>query len=111
MGGERVPQPVRVGDDPPQRARVETPAARREEQGVVRATRAGAEGGTSRPGAIGSAGGASSQARPCLAQIAGEPERRLLAERHNALFAALAAADVHELLLEVDVAEVEADGL
>ena len=48
---------------------------------------------------------------PRLAQVAGEPERRLLAERDDALLAALAAADVHELLLEVDVAEVEADGL
>ena len=48
---------------------------------------------------------------PRVAQVAAEPVRRLLAERHDALLAALAAADVHELLLEVDVAEVEADRL
>ena len=36
--------------------------------------------------------------------------RRLLAERHRALLAAL-AADEHELLLEVDVAQVEPDRL
>ena len=48
---------------------------------------------------------------PRVAQVAAEPVRRLLAERDDALLAALAAADVDELLLEVDVAEVEADGL
>ena len=35
--------------------------------------------------------------------------RRLLAERHDPLLVAL-AADVDELLLEVDVGEVEVDG-
>ena len=37
-------------------------------------------------------------------------ERRLLAERDDALLAAL-SADVHHLAVEVDVAEVERDGL
>ena len=37
-------------------------------------------------------------------------ERRLLAERDDALLAAL-AAHVHDLAVEVDVAEVERDGL
>jgi hypothetical protein len=36
-----------------------------------------------------------------------EPERRLFAEGHDALLAALGAADVYELLVEVDVGEVE----
>ena len=48
--------------------------------------------------------------RPRLAQVAGDGVRRLLAERHDALLAAL-AAHAHELLLEVDVAEVEPDRL
>ena len=47
---------------------------------------------------------------PRVAEVAREPVRRLLAERDDALFAALAVADVDELLLEVDVSEVEADG-
>ena len=37
-------------------------------------------------------------------------ERRLLAERDDALLAAL-SAHVHDLAVEVDVAEVERDGL
>ena len=46
-----------------------------------------------------------------VAEVARHPVRRFLAERHDAVLAALAAADVHELLLEVDVAEVEPDRL
>ena len=45
-----------------------------------------------------------------VAQIERDDVRRLLAERHHALLAAL-PADAHVLLLEVDVAEVEADRL
>ena len=48
---------------------------------------------------------------PRFAEVAGEPVLRLLAERHDAVLAALAVADVDELLLEVDVAEVETDRL
>jgi hypothetical protein len=33
---ERVPEPVRVGEEAPERARVEPPASRREEQRVFR---------------------------------------------------------------------------
>src|SRR5215472_2488419 len=87
---ERVTQPMWVGDDPAQCARVEALAPRGEEEGVVRTAR---------------------ESRPRLAQVAAEPERRLLAERHDPLLPALAAADEHELLLEVDVPEVETDGL
>ena len=48
--------------------------------------------------------------RPGLAQVAGDGERGELAERHDALLRAL-AAHPHELLVEVDVAEVETDRL
>ncbi len=88
--GERVPQPVRVGDDPAQGARVEAAPAHGQEECVVCSLR---------------------QVRPRLAQVAAEPKRRLLAERHDALLAALAAPDSQELLLEVDVSEIEAYGL
>ena len=86
---ERMAQPMRVGDDPAQRARVEAASASGEEERIVRSSR---------------------QLRPSLPQIAPEPERRLLAERDDALLASLGAADVHELLLEVDVSEVETHG-
>ncbi len=65
-------------------------------------------------GRAGFAGGASSlarQRRTALAEVARHPERRLLAERDDALLAALAVAHVDELLLEVDVGEVEPDRL
>ena len=45
-----------------------------------------------------------------VAQVAGDVVRGLLAERDDALLAAL-AVDVQRLALEVDVREVEADGL
>ena len=48
---------------------------------------------------------------PRVAQVARDEVRRLLAERDDAVLAALALAHVHALLLEVDVAEVEADRL
>ena len=47
---------------------------------------------------------------PAVSEVAREMERGLLAERHDALLAAL-SADVHDLAVEVDVAEVERDGL
>src|SRR5947207_2171662 len=86
VGRERVPEPMRVGDDPPQRARVEPAAAGGEEECVVRFLR---------------------KRWPGLAQVAAEPERCLLAEWDDPVLAALAAANVHELLLEIDVGEVE----
>ena len=51
------------------------------------------------------------RARPRLTQVAREPVGRLLAERDDAILAALAVADVDELLLEVDVGEIERDRL
>jgi len=44
-------------------------------------------------------------------QVTGQQLRRALAERHDAVLRALSPADVHELLVEVDVAQVEADRL
>src|SRR5690348_13002879 len=90
VGGEGMPEAMGVGNDATERARVEAATARREEQGVVGSRR---EGGAR------------------LAEVAAEPDRRLLAERDDALLATLAAPDVDELLLEVDVSEVEAHGL
>jgi hypothetical protein len=43
-------------------------------------------------------------------EVTREPPARLLAERDDAFLSSF-AAHVHELLLEVDVAEVEADSL
>jgi len=88
MRGERVPQTVRVRNDPAERAGVEPAAACREEDGVVRAFR---------------------QLGPSVAQVPAEPQRSLLAERHDAILSALAAANMHVLLLEVHVTEIEAD--
>src|SRR5581483_6571036 len=90
VGGEGVPEPVGVGDEPAQRRGVEPAAARGEEEGVVRAAR---ERGAR------------------LAQVPRDERRRLLAQWYDTVLRALAQADVHELLLEVDVAEVERDRL
>src|SRR5712692_1202447 len=80
---------MRVRHDPPQGARVEPPASDREKKGL-----------SPIPHELG----------PRVAQIAREPPRGLLAERHDALLAAL-AAHANELLLEVDVREIEVDRL
>ena len=87
--GERVAELVRVRREPAQRARVEPAAAGGEEDGVLGALR---------------------QLRPAVAEVERRAGSGLLAERDGALLAAL-AADVEELLLEVDVLEVEADRL
>src|SRR6266516_7123330 len=89
MRCERVTQSVRMREEASQRRRVEPAAARRHEERVLRITH---------------------ELRARLVQIACELQRGLLAERHDALLAAL-AADVKLLLLEVDVREVEIDGL
>jgi hypothetical protein len=89
VGREGMPEPVRVRDQAPERARVEPTAAGREEDRV---------------------GGAARQRGAAVTQVAGEAVSRLLAERYDALLAALAAHS-HELLLEVDVREIEPDGL
>ena len=54
--------------------------------------------------------GAARELRPRARRYRASAERGLLAERDDALLAAL-AAHVHELALEVDVAEVERDRL
>src|SRR5258708_33087537 len=84
-----VPQLVRMRRDAPQRARVEPPAARGDKERVL---------------------GAAHELRPCVAQIDTHRPRGFLTERDDALLAAL-AAHVDELLLEVDIGEVETDGL
>ena len=55
--------------------------------------------------------GAARELGPRLAEVARDPVAGLLAERDDPLLRALALADVDVLLLEVDVAEVEPDGL
>jgi aminopeptidase len=86
---EGVAQPVRMRSDPSEGARVEATAVRREEERVL-----------STPGEL----------WPCVVEVPRGPPRGLLSERDDALLAALAAhADV--LLLEVDVGQVESDGL
>src|SRR5665213_91801 len=89
VGGEGVAETMGMRRDATQRARVEPVAAHGEEQGVV---------------------GARGEGGACFVQVARHPVRRLLAEWDDALLAALAVPDVDELLLEVDVCEVEADG-
>ena len=87
---ERVAQPVRVRRQAAQRRGVEAPAASREEQCVDRAPR---------------------QLGARFAEVAGDPVRCVLAERHDPVLRALAVPDVDVLLLEVDVAEIETDRL
>ena len=65
---EGVPQSVRMGEQPPERARVEPPSARGEEERVLRA-----------PGEL----------RPGVAQVDGEAVRGFLSQRHDALLVAL----------------------
>ena len=89
MGRERVAKPMRMAKQPSHRARVETPAAHGQEEGVVCAGR---------------------QRRSSRLQVARELERGLLAEGHDALFTSL-SADVHQLPIEVDVDEIERDRL
>src|SRR6476469_9524383 len=78
--GERVPEPVWVPHETAQRGGLEPAAARREEERVIRARR---------------------ERRP-RREIEAQAVGGFLAERDDALLAAL-AADVDELLLEVDV--------
>ena len=89
MGGEGVSQPVRMREEPPDRARVQPPAARGDEESVLRTV-----------DELGSR----------LVEVETNPVRSLLAERHDSLLVPL-AADADGLLLEVDVAEIEVDRL
>ena len=75
-------------NEAPQRRRVEPASARGQEQRVL---------GTAR------------QLGSCVTQVAGHEQGGLLAERDDAVLAALPFAHVHTLLLEVDVAEVQPD--
>ena len=89
MGRERVAEPVRVSEDAAQGGGVEAPAARRHEECVL---------------------GTAHELRTRLPQVAREPVRGFFAERNDSLLAAL-PEDPHLLLLEIDVREVELDGL
>src|SRR5438067_13003945 len=79
MRREGMAQAMRVRREPAQRARVEPLTARGDEERVVRAV---------------------GKRRSRLVHVARDPVRRLFAERHDPLLATLAAAYVHELLLE-----------
>src|SRR5258706_8854906 len=76
MRCERVAQPVWVRSDAPQRAGVEPPSARREEQRVVRARR---------------------ERGPRLVEIARHPVRGFFAERDDAFLATFAVAYMNVL--------------
>ena len=89
MRRERVSQTMRVPDEAADRARVEPAPTRGEEERVD---------------------GAAGELRTRVPQVAGEMVRGLLPERDDPLLPAL-AVDVHGLALEVDVREVEPDGL
>src|SRR5262249_30034446 len=84
-----VPQPVRVRNDSPQGARVESPSMSRQEDRVRCAD--------------------CERSAP-VTEVARQRGCRLLAERHYALLAAL-AADEERLLLRVDVREMGGDCL
>src|SRR5215207_4102064 len=87
MRRERVAQAVRVAEEPADRARVEATAADRQEDGVVRPSR---------------------ESRPSGLEVARDMESGFLAERYDALLAAL-SSHMDDLAVEVDVTEVERD--
>src|SRR5687768_15026942 len=82
-------EPVRVWCDAPERARVEPPPPGGKEDRVHRLA---------------------CELRPRLVQVAGEPVRRLLAQRNHALLAAF-ASHMDLLPLEIDVRQVQIDRL
>jgi len=84
---EGMAKPVRMGEEPPQRARIEPPAPRRQEERIVRPVR---------------------ERRPRLAQVTRKNVCSLFPERHHPLLSALPAY-VHGLLLEIHISEVEVD--
>jgi aminopeptidase len=85
-----VAQPVRVRDEPSECRGVEPPSTRREEERVL---------------------GAAGELWTRLAEVARDEARGLFSQRDEPILAALAEADVHGLLLEVDVAQIEPDRL
>ena len=86
---ERVAKAMRMADEPPHSAGVEPPAPCGKKQRVDCAAH---------------------ELGPTAAQVAGEVMGGLLPERDDPLLATL-SPDVHRLALEVDVGEVEPDGL
>ena len=90
VGREGVPEAVRVRHQAAKGRRVEAAAADGEEEGVD---------------------GTAGELRPRLADIPGDPVGGLLSERHHPLLRALPLAHVDVLLLEVDVPQIEANGL
>src|SRR6185503_2225395 len=109
VGGEGMPEAVRVGRQAAEGAGVEAAAAGGEEDRVLRACGAAPLW----PRSADFAGAACSlerELRASLAEVVREPVRRLLAERHRPFFPTL-AANVDELLVEVDVLEIEPDRL
>src|SRR5687768_8380771 len=80
---------MRMRQEAAKRARVQPPASCREEDRVHCAVR---------------------QLRPAILEVAAQPVRGLLAERDDAFLVAF-APDAYGLLLEVDILEVEPDGL
>ena len=87
--GERMAEAVRMGHEPSERARVQAAAAGGDEERVL---------------------GACDEFRPAVTEVEPDPVGGLLAERDDPLLLAL-AADVDRLGVEVDVREVEPDGL
>src|SRR5688572_31142863 len=87
MSRERMPEPVRVAEEAADGARVEAASPDREEDRVVRSED---EGG------------------PAGLEVARHVQRGLLAQREDALLAAL-PSHVDELAFEVHVSEVERD--
>src|SRR5437867_2902388 len=87
---ERVAEAMRVRGEAPQRRRIEAASADRKKERIL---------------------GAAGELRARLAQVARDERAGFLAERYDAVLRSLASANVDELLLEVDVAEVEVDRL
>ena len=89
VGRKGVPQPVRVGKEPPQRGGVERPSACGQKESVR---------------------GAASERRPSELQVAAQVEGGLLAQGDDPLLAPL-PADADELLLEVHVGQRQVNDL
>ena len=89
MGGKRVAEAVWIGEEPPERRGLEGTTSGGEEQCVDRTA-----------GEVGAA----------MLEVQTEAESCLLTQRDGALLASL-ASNQQGLLLEVDVSELEVDGL
>jgi hypothetical protein len=89
MRCEGMPQAVRMSEESADGARVEATSAHRQEHRVVRSRR---------------------ERRSAELEVPRDVERRLLPEWDDALLTAL-ASHMHDLAVEVDVTEIEGDGL